>query len=196
MPWMKDAPKSGLRSKRKVISAMTLALAAAFMTVSPDALALGTKQIVDLDNKHGAGVVLARASRAAPIVVGKDDFPGVLRAARDLQRDVGRVTGKTPQWIEGNPTAASDVILIGTLGRNPVIDQLVKDGKIDTRDLAGQWEGFVIQTVDNPMPGVQRALVIAATSAAPSSAPIRCRSRSACRLGTGGRTFPSRATPP
>jgi hypothetical protein len=160
MLWTKDASKRRPRSKRKVASAVTLALAAACMTVSLDAQALGTKAFVDLDSKRGSGVVLAHAGSAAPIVVGKDDFPGVLRAARDLQRDIGRVTGKTPRWIDRNQRAASDVIVIGTLGRNPVIDDLVKAGKLDTRDLAGQWEGFLIQTVDNPMPGVQRALVI------------------------------------
>ncbi|BDT56702.1 hypothetical protein MasN3_01960 [Massilia varians] len=92
-------------------------------------------------------------------MVGKDDYPGVLRAARDLQRDIQKVTGKAPQWHTS--AAASDVIIVGTLGRHPLIDELARQGRIDTRALAGQWEGFLIQAVEDPLPGVQRALVIA-----------------------------------
>ena len=146
---------------RRVMSALALAIAAVLGTVPTQAQALGTRQFVELDDKAGAGVVLAGNGRVAPILVGKDDFPGVVRAARDLQRDIGSVTGKTPQWIEGDPGAARDVIIVGTLGKNPLIDRLAQQGKLDVRDLAGQWEGFVIQAVDNPMPGVQRALVVA-----------------------------------
>ena len=121
--------------------------------------AIGTARFVDTEGK--AGVALVQAGRAAPIVVGTDDYPGVLRAARDLQRDIGSVTGKTPQWQVDRPAAAGDVIIVGTLGRHGLIDRLAEQGKIDTRGLAGQWEGFVIQAVADPMPGVQRALVIA-----------------------------------
>ena len=121
--------------------------------------ALGTRPFVDLNGKDG--VVLARTGAVAPIVVGNDDFPGVLRAARDLQRDIGSVTGKTPRWDVGKAASATDMIIVGTLGRHTLIDQLAQQGKVDTRQLAGQWEGFIIQAVENPMPGVRRALVIA-----------------------------------
>jgi hypothetical protein len=47
------------------------------------------------------------------------------------------------------------------VGASPVIDRLVADKKLDAADLAGQWESFVIQTVQQPLPGVERALVIA-----------------------------------
>lgn len=104
---------------------------------------------------------LVASSRAAPILVGKDGFPGVLRAARDLQRDIGKVTGKTPQWQPGSAAPASDMIIVGTLGRHALPDELAKQGKIDTRALAGQWEGFLIQAVADPLPAVKRALVIA-----------------------------------
>ncbi|MCC2954882.1 glycosyl hydrolase 115 family protein [Massilia sp. IC2-477] len=120
--------------------------------------ALGTPRFVDLQGKEG--VRLVAGARAAPIVVDKDDFPGVLRAARDLQRDLQAVTGRTPQWQTG-AAAGSDAIIVGTLGRHALIDALARQGKIDTRSLAGQWEGFLIQAVTDPVPGVKRALVIA-----------------------------------
>src|SRR5262249_3582214 len=45
--------------------------------------------------------------------------------------------------------------------KNPFIDRLVRDGKIDGAMLRGKWEAFVRTVVDNPLPGVDRALVIA-----------------------------------
>ncbi|MBP1205010.1 hypothetical protein JOD97_003052 [Duganella sp. 1411] len=121
--------------------------------------ALGTGRFVQLDG--GEGVVVAADGRAAPLLVSPGDFPGVLRAARDLQRDVGKVSGATPAWRTDTVAMAGDIIIAGTLGRHPVIDRLAKEGKIDTATLAGQWEGFLIQAVVDPMPGVKRALVIA-----------------------------------
>ncbi|HEX8904318.1 MAG TPA: glycosyl hydrolase 115 family protein, partial [Longimicrobiaceae bacterium] len=57
--------------------------------------------------------------------------------------------------------AAREVVLVGTLGRSPAIDALVRAGKLDTAGLAGRWETFVVQPVERPLPGVDRALVIA-----------------------------------
>jgi hypothetical protein len=60
----------------------------------------------------------------------------------------------------GSLPPAANLVLIGTLGQSPPIDQLVAAGRIDADGLAGAWESFVIQTVDQPFPGVDRALVI------------------------------------
>lgn len=49
----------------------------------------------------------------------------------------------------------------GTIGHNKVIDALIASGKIDVGGVTGQWEGFVQQVVEAPMPGVDRAMVIA-----------------------------------
>ena len=53
------------------------------------------------------------------------------------------------------------MILIGTVGKSPLIDQLVRAGKIDVSGIRGKWESFFLQTVANPLPGVDSALVIA-----------------------------------
>lgn len=145
----------GTRILQRLLCCLALGLS---LSLPAEVYALGTPRFVDLQGKEG--VQLATRSRAAPIVVGKDDYPGVLRAARDLQRDIRKVTGKTPQWHTG-AASASDVIIVGTLGRHALIDELASQGRIDTRTLAGQWEGFLIQAVTDPLPGVKRALVIA-----------------------------------
>lgn len=127
------------------------------LAIAP-AQALGTAPFVGFSAK--GGVALAGAQRAATIVVGTDEYPGVLRAARDLQRDIASVSGKTPAWQAGQAVRADDAIIVGTLGHHALVDRLVEQGKIDARGLAGQWEGFLIQAVADPAPGIKRALVV------------------------------------
>ena len=88
------------------------------------------------------------------------DYKGVLRAICDLQTDIERVTGKRPQVFRKDVVEAYPVI-IGTLGKSTVIDALVRSGKLDVRDLQKKWESFVITIIDNPKPGIKRAVVIA-----------------------------------
>ena len=53
------------------------------------------------------------------------------------------------------------MVLIGTVGKSPLIDQLARAGKIDVSGIRGKWESFFLQTVANPLPGIDSALVIA-----------------------------------
>ncbi|MGV7206316.1 glycosyl hydrolase 115 family protein [Oxalobacteraceae bacterium A2-2] len=126
---------------------------------APLARAIGTAQFVNTEGRDG--VVVAAPGRVAPLLVSPTDYPGVLRAARDLQNDIGKVSGMTPAWLSSGTASAPDLIIAGTLGKHEVIDRLAAEGKLDTSSLAGAWEGFVIQAVADPMPGVKRALVIA-----------------------------------
>jgi hypothetical protein len=98
---------------------------------------------------------------AVDIYVDSADHAAVLRAVGDLQADVKRVSGVSPD-IENTLAGVSPrAILVGTLGQSPVIDDLVSQGKLDAAGLTGKWESFVIQAVSEPVPGVSRALVIA-----------------------------------
>jgi len=98
---------------------------------------------------------------AAPVLIAPNDYPGVSRAAADLQADVERVSGVRPRRIENEGAAARFTVIAGTIGKSTVIDRLVKSGKLDVRSIDGKWESFVIATVAAPMPGVEQALVIA-----------------------------------
>ena len=104
---------------------------------------------------------LSTDGRAATLHVSEADFPGVVRAVRDLQSDVERVTGNRPEVSTDAPQRGEAVVLVGTLGRSPLIDELVRTGKLDAAGVAGRWESFVIEVVQDPLPGVPRALVIA-----------------------------------
>ena len=96
----------------------------------------------------------------AEIVYFQADHPVVGLAAKDLQADLAAVTGETPRLSTEAPKGGT-AIIVGTLGKNPLIEDLVRDGKLDVGDLRGAWESFVIAVVDDPAPGLKRALVIA-----------------------------------
>jgi hypothetical protein len=108
-----------------------------------------------------AGFVLAENGNAVSLVVSGSDWPGVVRAVGDLSEDVGRVTGHNAPVIKSDAPAAEEMVLIGTIGKSPLIDSLIKRHKLDVSGIAGQWESAVTAVVDHPMKGVRRALVIA-----------------------------------
>jgi hypothetical protein len=110
---------------------------------------------------HAGDFALVRDGHAADLLVALDDFKVVSIAAGDLASDVAQVTGVTPA-VRNTATGLSvQAVIIGTLGKNPVIDALVAAGKLDVGALRGQWETFLIATVPNPLPGVSLGLVIA-----------------------------------
>jgi Glycosyl hydrolase family 115/Gylcosyl hydrolase family 115 C-terminal domain len=104
---------------------------------------------------------LVHGARPADILVAPEDFKVVQIAANDLSADVERVTGKRPALRTTAAANLSDhAVMVGTLGRSPFVEKLVRDGKLDVIRLRGQWESFLIATVSNPLPGVRMGLVI------------------------------------
>jgi hypothetical protein len=97
----------------------------------------------------------------ATVVVADTENYGVLRAAADLRHDIASVSGVEPLSATFMPNKAAGTVIIGTLGGSQLIDGLAAAGKLDVTGLKGQWEGYVEQVVDNPAPGIARALVIA-----------------------------------
>ena len=86
--------------------------------------------------------------------------PAFVRASSDLQTDIHRVTSLTPSVTHGAPFT-TNMILIGTIGSSTIIDQLIRDKKIDVDAIRGKWEANLILVVPHPLPGVASALVIA-----------------------------------
>jgi len=104
--------------------------------------------------------VVSTDHQSAPIRYDCNDHKGVIRAIGDLQNDIERVTGIKPA-LKTSEELASYEIVIGTLGNSKLIDQLVSTGKLDTKELKGKWESFVIKTISNPQPSAKQWLVIA-----------------------------------
>lgn len=122
--------------------------------------ALGQARYI-LDRPAAGAFPIATSAGAASIYVDSADWAGVGRAAADLQADIQRVTGLNAALVHNTTTPAANLILIGTIGRSALIDQLIRDRKIDVHGVTGQWESFAIQVVEKPLPGIARALVVA-----------------------------------
>jgi hypothetical protein len=98
--------------------------------------------------------------QTADILVSSEDAKVVQIAAGDLASDVERVTGKKPSVINDPTLTSANTVIIGTLGKSPLIDRLSKGGKIDAAQIRGKWESFLIATVKNPLPNIETALVL------------------------------------
>jgi len=115
-----------------------------------------------VSSKGGKGYFqLAGEGRQTSLQVSKQDFPGVILAAKNLQADLKMVSGEAPLLLTAGMAKTRTVVIIGTLGKSPEIDQLVKDKKLSVSTITGKWESFIIQTVDHPSAGIDQALVIA-----------------------------------
>lgn len=123
------------------------------------AWALGQKQYVQFSPAPGSFTVV-NANTTAKIYLDANEWPGVLRAANDLSHDIKDITGKTPNVISDARPEGHYVILIGTLGKSRIIDQLVAAHKIDVSAIQGKWESYFTQVVRKPLPGIDSALVI------------------------------------
>ena len=90
---------------------------------------------------------IAKDGKAVTIVVDELDWKGVIRAANDLGDDVRKVCGTASPIVKGLPSG-DNCIIVGTIGKSALIDKLVKQKKLDVKNVKGQWESFVIDVID------------------------------------------------
>ncbi|UWX61465.1 glycosyl hydrolase 115 family protein [Chryseobacterium oranimense] len=86
---------------------------------------------------------------------------GIVRAVKNLQADFQKVTGEQPLILNQISGLQSPLLIIGTVGTKSVIDDLIRQKKIDGKALTGKREKYIIQNISNPFPGVSEAIVIA-----------------------------------
>ena len=150
------APALGLFALAQPLATAT---AASTTSAGTDTLTLLPSIVTESAPPAGAFTVFD-ATRSAPLWHDAAEFTGVIRALGDLRTDIERVGGRAPE-IATTPAAGARPVIVGTLGKNALIDGLVAEGRLDASDLAGKWESFVITVVEKPAPGVDQALVIA-----------------------------------
>ena len=91
---------------------------------------------------------IAKDGKTAQIVADENDWKGVLRAANDLGDDIRKVSGTAAAVIDNGQLTIDNCIVVGTIGKSKVIDRLIKQKKIDVRQVKGQWESYLIDVVD------------------------------------------------
>jgi len=145
---------------RKIASILAALFLAAASSAAQQSVAAADESYVTSVAATGR-FPLATSGRNAPIQVSSSDYPGVIRAVDNLRADIQRVTGTRPALTAGGLPGSRDIVIVGTLGKNPLLDSLVMERRLDVSGVAGKWEASLLQVIDNPRPGVRRALVIA-----------------------------------
>lgn len=112
-------------------------------------------------DKLGDGFIIAAGQQTSAILVDSADYSGVKMVAAHLQSDIKLVTGTEPVIMNDKNSKTNNAIIIGTIGKSALIDDLIKSGKINVDDVQGKWEVSLIQVVDNPFPGIGKGLIIA-----------------------------------
>ncbi len=136
--------------KSRIPNRITGLLAGAMMTAGS---ALAAEDIFDTMISRTAlegGFPVFADGKAATIVLSGEEFPQVTRAAKDLGEDVKRVTG-TASVVETDGKVRPGAILVGTVGKSPLIDGLVKEGKLNVEAIEGKWESYLIQVRGDSM---------------------------------------------
>ncbi len=94
-----------------------------------------------------AGFELTKDKKVA-FVCEKECMSGIVKIARFVEKDFELVFGKKPEEItaeNGNMPAFSGLkIVFGIVGKSPLVDGLVKDGKINASDIVGKREVYGI----------------------------------------------------
>lgn len=118
----------------------------------------GNFQLID-DSR--AALIVVEGTNAPGATDG--DYPGVVRAAYDLQEDIETVTDVKPVIAQSVTGYTDYAIIIGTIGKSEAIDKMIESGKIDVSQVEGKWETYLLETVDDPFGDgkVGTALVIA-----------------------------------
>jgi hypothetical protein len=96
----------------------------------------------------------------ADIFYDPNDYKVVEIAANLLAEDITNVTGLTPKIYIDPKQITGSIVIAGTIGHNKLIDKLIEKGKIDTSGIAGQWETYALQVIENPLSNIDSALVI------------------------------------
>ena len=99
--------------------------------------------------KESMSFTIADETTQATIVYDVADAPVVATVANCLAEDVALVTGKRLVVSGGLPADnTSNLIIAGTIGQSPLIDNLIAKGKVDISQVSGKWEVYSLQKVD------------------------------------------------
>jgi len=151
-----------MRPKKQLNTSIRLILVCIVLMCSSQGWALGEKSWLATSARNN--LLLIDQKNTADFIVDSNEFPGVVRAAKNLQIDIEKVTGKKPALKntlgDTSPQTSAQIVLIGTLGKSQLINQLVAAKKLDTRNIINQWDAYQVQVIEKPFPQIARALVI------------------------------------
>ncbi len=130
------------------------------LCTSNPVLAVNDSLVISSQKMEGSFSIFA-AGKTSPLAADENDYPGVIRALKDLKNDIKMVTNNVPDIFLNKLPKKGEVIMVGTIGKSQMIDDLIKNKKLNVKEIEGKWESFIIQVVDHPLKGIESALVIA-----------------------------------
>jgi hypothetical protein len=120
----------------------------------------GTAQYIISGKKTSRSFPIVANNNAATLYVDVNDYAVVKKTTELFQQDIQKVSGKTAS-IVNKITSSTNLIIIGTVGKSALVDQLIQQRKLNVDSLKNKWEAYQVQVVKNPVKGVEQALVIA-----------------------------------
>jgi hypothetical protein len=149
---------------RNTTGALCLALAALLLFVlALPAFALGDSSYIETRFKKGSLPIVGDKSNAS-LYVDTQDFSGVQKTVALLQEDIFKVTETRLPLVHSLNNLGKTAVIIGTIGQSELIDALIERGKIDISAIENAWDGYHIELVSRPFPGMTQALVIAGSN--------------------------------
>ncbi len=158
----KERPVPGRRAWRLAVIRRVLKILAGLLVaagVCVPALACDAPVSV-CAHDPGRALALVKAGQAAGVVVDAAADPALQHASRNFAADLERVSGKPAALLNRIADARGEIVVIGELGRSPMLDDLVARRKLKLDGLKGRWEAYRQVVVEQPWPGIARALVI------------------------------------
>lgn len=107
-------------------------------------------------------VTIAVAGKAAAIYIDSkgQDYNGLRLVANSFVEDINLVAGVIPEVKTTVNELKETVIITGSIGNNDIIDSLISKGTIDVISIKDKRECYKIQVIENPLEGVDKAIVI------------------------------------
>jgi hypothetical protein len=130
------------------------------MLVALASVAVSSAQQLISDKDSAGSFSIVSNGIATTIYVDVNDYTVVKKVTQLLQQDIDAVTGIKPTVVNALSTS-KNIIIIGTLGKSTLIDQLAAAKKISIDSINNKWEAYQVQVVLHPFNGVDHALVIA-----------------------------------
>ncbi|MEP2240308.1 MAG: glycosyl hydrolase 115 family protein, partial [Maribacter sp.] len=115
--------------------------------------------VISAQEQTATDFTMVAANVTTGILIDKADAKVVGIATELLADDIEKISGKKPV-VSFKKNNQNNTIIAGTIGNSKWIDAMIANGKISVAEIKNGWERFQIQIVENPMAGIDKALVV------------------------------------
>lgn len=95
----------------------------------------------------GQDFPLVSQGKASGIYVAENADEGIKLAAKNLQQDIFSVTGVKPQLTHNVSQLGRAGVIVGEIGKDTLVDQLIEHGALSLGASASRWDGFQLSHI-------------------------------------------------